>query len=409
MKSIITSLIFSAITLASFAQVSSGEGYYRVQNYMTERYIYVADNRGSLNMQATTAELGAIELWKGHDKTISDPASVIYVKDLTGQKKDYDFQTQGTGVNAIIDYPVSIYENKSTNPVTHRIFGRNSGLTRYIGDGTNSEMTIKNEQGYATSQGKPNDLFNLWIFHKMSSDGNEYFGVRPEIEAGGEHYATIYAGFPFSCASEGMKAYYVTQVGNGQAALKEIKGTVPEGTPVIIKCAGSTPSANRLDLGGSASAILGNQLYGVYFHNTSLKHKNLTPFNKSTMRILGKLSDGSIGFIKSDTTQYLQRNHAYLIVPEGSADEIKLVSEADFNDQPKDPDITAIGSINKDESKPALRIEGLTLYVDNGATVEVYTITGQLVRKGALSKLALPAAGIYIVKSGSHVTKLIAR
>lgn len=126
----------SAIALSSFAGVHEGEGYYRVQNFLTERYIYVTDNRGSLNMQATTAELGAIEIWKGYEKTISDPATVIYVKDLDGKGRDFDLQDAGHWSENHHRLPVSIIENASTKPLTHRIFGRNSGLTRYIGDGT---------------------------------------------------------------------------------------------------------------------------------------------------------------------------------------------------------------------------------------------------------------------------------
>lgn len=399
MKSILTTFFASAIALSSFAGVHEGEGYYRVQNFLTERYIYVTDNRGSLNMQATTAELGAIEIWKGYEKTISDPATVIYVKDLDGKGRDFDLQTQGTGVKTIIDYPVSIIENASTKPLTHRIFGRNSGLTRYIGDGTGSPAVIKNERGYASSQLQPNDKANFWILHKITTDGSQYFGVEPEINAGGDYYTTIFAGFPFSTASDGMKAYYVSKVGNGMAALKEISGTVPTGTPVIIKCSASTPSGNRLNIGGSASAISGNRLGGVYFNNTSLKHKNQTPYDKETMRVLGTLSDGSVGFVTSDI-KFLPRNKAYLTVPAGSPAEIRLVSEEEF-------DKSAIITVKTD--KVSMRIEGMTLYVDGDATVEVYTVTGQLVRRGRFSSLQLPAPGIYIVKSGATVAKLIAR
>ena len=99
MKKSILTLIASAIALSASA-VIDGDGYYRVQNYTTGRYIYVLDNKGSLNFQATTAELGAIELWKDHGRTISDPATIIYVKDLDGRGRSFDLQTQGTGVKS---------------------------------------------------------------------------------------------------------------------------------------------------------------------------------------------------------------------------------------------------------------------------------------------------------------------
>lgn len=399
MKSILTTFIASSIAITTLAGVHEGEGYYRVQNYLTARYVYVTDNRGSLNFQATTAELGAIELWKGEDKTISDPASVIYIKDLDGKGRDFDLQTQGTGVKTIIDYPVSIIENKSTKPLTHRIFGRNSGLTRYIGDGTGSDAVIDLERGYASSQLPGGDKANLWLFKKISTSDN-YFGITPDLRNGNEYYSTIYAGFPFSLASQGMKAYYITKVGNGMAAIKEISGTVPAGTPVIVKCAASTASGNKLNVGGTASALSGNRLGGVYFNNTSLKHKNQTPYDKETMRVLGTLSDGSVGFVTSNTLKFLPRNKAYLTVPAGSPAEIRLVSEEEF-------DHASIISVNKD--RVSVRIEDMTLIVEGDTPVEVYTVTGQLVRRGNFSSLLLPAPGIYIVKTSSTATKLIAR
>lgn len=399
MKLIFTTLIASVIALSAQARIVGGEGYYRVQNYMTGRYIYVTDNKGELNFQATTAELGAIELWKNYDKTISDPATIIFVKDLDGKGRDYDLQTQGTGVHKIIDYPVSIIDNTKTPQVTHRVFGRNSGMSKYIGDGTSTPGGINNDRGYVTAQGKPNEEFNLWYFHPVTTSDDQYFGIQPEMRSGVDYYATIYAGFPFSTASQGMKAYYVSKVGRGMAALKEVKGTVPSGTPVIIRCEASTPSGNKLNIGGSANSIDDNKLKGVYFCNTSLKHKNLTPYNKETMRVLGTLDDGSVGFVTADI-QYLPRNKAYLEVPAGSPAQIKLVTEDVFNQ-------ASLNSVNMADIR--MRIENRILYVDGDALIEVYTVTGQLVHKGRTRKFILPAPGVYIVKAGSKVSKLLAR
>ncbi len=402
MKLIFTTLIASVIALSAQAKIVGGEGYYRVQNYLTERYIYVTDDKGSLNFQATTAELGAIELWKNYDKTISDPATIIYVKDLDGKGRDYDLQTQGTGVHKIIDYPVSIIQNTKTPKVTHRVFGRNSGMSKYIGDGTNIPSVINKDQGFVTAQGTGNEEFNLWYFHPVTTNEDQYFGIKPEMRSGVDYYATIYAGFPFSFASQGMKAYYISKVGRGMAALKEINGTVPSGTPVIIRCEASTPAGNKLNLGGSANAIHNNKLKGVYFDNPDkIVHYNRTPYNKETMRVLGTLADGSVGFVTADI-QYLPRNKAYLEVPAGSPANIKLVSEAEF-----DHEMASIGSVNMADVK--VRIENRILYVEGDANVEIYTVTGQLVHKGRTHKFILPAPGVYIVKAGSKVSKLLAR
>lgn len=390
MKHLITALIASAIAFSASAKLGD-DGYYRVQNAKTERYIYVLDDKGELNFQATTAELGAIELWMGYEKTISDPATIIYVKGLDSKRQNFDLQTQGTGVKAIIDWPVTIYYDRRTD--NYSIYGRNSGVVRYIGDATK----FASEQGWVTCIG--NTEYFRWHFHPLTTDDSNYFGITPEFQQGADHYATLYADFPFDFHSEGMTAYYVSSVENGTAYIKEITGTVAKGTPVIIKCSSAVPSGNKLNLGGNGSAISGNMLKGVYFNNNDLVHKNRTPNNKATMRVLGRLSDGSIGFVTSNE-QFLARNKAYLVVPAGTPAELKMEVASS----------AAIGTVTSDAV--SISINGLELSVDGAEDAVVYNITGQLISRSANANshaISLPAPGIYIVKAGSKVAKIIAR
>ena len=85
---------------------------------------------------------------------------------------------------------------------------------------------------------------------------------------------------PTPAIPEGMTVYYVTSYADGVAYIYPIEGTVPKGTPVIIKCSSPFTAGNKLDLGGEAAPISYNKLKGVYFNNTSLLHKNLTPMTR---------------------------------------------------------------------------------------------------------------------------------
>ena len=105
MKRLILSIFAGLLSLHICAQIT-GDGYYRVSNYKTGRYAYVTDNTGSINVQATTAEMGAIQLWTDHSRTYSDPASVIYIekKGSNSGGDYYDLQSQGTSTYSIIGY-----------------------------------------------------------------------------------------------------------------------------------------------------------------------------------------------------------------------------------------------------------------------------------------------------------------
>ena len=107
MKKII--LLFSCfltICMAStFAQIA-GDGYYRVYNRYTTRYIYVYDATGSINVTKGTADMGAIQTRLNIETAYTDPASVIYIKCVDAENEKYDLKAQGTSVHDIFGYYV---------------------------------------------------------------------------------------------------------------------------------------------------------------------------------------------------------------------------------------------------------------------------------------------------------------
>ena len=68
---------------------------------------------------------------------------------------------------------------------------------------------------------------------------------------------------------------------------------------------------------------------GVYFNNGTKKHNNQMAYDSKTMRVLGVMSDGKLGFITANI-DFIPANTAYLVVPANSPSEIKLVSESDY-------------------------------------------------------------------------------
>lgn len=402
-SNILKAALCAALCAATVTEMSAkleGDGYYRVQNAKSERYIYVLDNTGKLNFEATTADLGALELWKGYDRTVSDPATVIYVKDVTGSNRDFDFMAQGTGVMEMIDHSVSVKLVSGTED-TYHIFGRDSGIARYIGDGTVDDA----DKGRVSSTQPANSEWVRWRMHPITCNDDQYFGITPDVEADGAYYASFYAAFPFSTASEGMEAFYVSKIDGNKAVISKIKGTVAAGTPVIIKTDSAQPSQNKLNLGGEATAPADNLLGGVYFKNESLSHNNVTSYDSRTMRLLGTTSDGKPGFVTSIDT-YLPRNKAYLNVPEGTPAELRILTEEEY-----DAYLASVGSIEAG-AEVRMYVDGLTLHVEgltDGMEVRVCDITGRTVYVGRNSSIALPVPGMYIARVGNHVGKFVAQ
>ena len=319
MKKYIFALFSLLFAISSFAQLN-GNGSYRVKNVASERYITVIDNRGSINVGTTSADLGAVRLYKGFDNVVSNPASILYVEETAS---GYKFYAQGTDTYQIIGYYLKLRKLADNKYMAYQSA---SGLTMYLGDPEKSNVV----DGPLGTNAKGD--YNKWYILPVDDSSDNYFGFTPEVKCGGNYYASFYASFPFSKVSKDLKFYYVYMVSNGMAVYKELSGeSVPASTPIIVKCSSDKPSANKVDIvANKASVPSDNLLGGVYFCNESNdNHRNVVAYDPQTMRVLGVMSTGELGYVKA-TIDYLPANRSYLKVPAGSPDEIKLVSYDEY-------------------------------------------------------------------------------
>ncbi|MCD8290406.1 MAG: hypothetical protein LUC91_02770, partial [Prevotella sp.] len=323
-----------ASVLTAFAQYT-GDGYYRVQNVKTERYIVVIDDKGSINFSTTDADLGALRSYEGYDAVVSNPGSIIYAE-KNGTANEYRLYSQGTDTYSIVGVYLKLHENGDG---TYKAYATKSGMTKYLAD----EDDVYNP-GYLNTWGTSSktDYISNWnILPVDASDENSYFGLTPEYTVDDGYYLSFYASFPFSFASDGMTAYYIDKVGTaedgyGLAVWKEITDEMkPAATPMIVKCSSTEPTNNKLNLLSSSSVSISESLLsGVYFCNTErTTHHNVVDYNPSTMRVLGITSTGSIGFVTAsvDDLPYIPANTAYLNVPEGTASELHLVTDEEYD------------------------------------------------------------------------------
>lgn len=353
-------------------------GYYRVYNKASERYVYVCDNTGSINVQTTSADMGAIQLWKEYERTISDPASIIYVNNLSGglDNSAYDIGGQGTSIHKMIGHYVQLYPEQDSD--AWKLFVTQSGLVKYLAD----DETSDSEYGRMGTNAKGE--YRKWVAVPIDLERN-YFGVQPKFSIGEKYYKPFYADFAFSFAGTGMKAYYISEIYKHIAVIKEVEDEViAANTPVIIECSAAEASANKLNLylnqGGHPE---GNLMKGIYFNNPYRPKSPdaRTKFDPSCMRVLGILEDGTLGFVHSDET-HLTSNEAYLTVPADAPEELVVMTEDEL-------------AAYKDFEA------GINYPADKKSVSGVYSITG--LKIADKMHPALPK-GVYIV-NGRKVTK----
>ena len=331
-------------SLAISAQTTLTEGFYRVQNHISKRYLYVRDCTGDIS--SLGADMGSIELWLGQENAISDPSCIMY---FSKHSSAWDIQSQATGVYELTGHYMTI----SLFAGGYTVY--NSG--QYLYDITKNNTTPRGKLGAKTDKEMSGYTgYKVWDVLPVNSATDQYFGLKPTISASGAYYTTFYADFAFTPQSENTKVWCVTTVDkkNGIAVIKQMNGTIPRSQPVIIQSSSPEPSKNRVDLanaGGTAPSA--NKLTGVYFSNGDRSFEVHTgdpayvEWNPQTMRLLGKDSNGKLAFTNNPAdlvqteidpgtgtwrdAKVIPHNQAYLKVEAGCPATLQIMTEEEYN------------------------------------------------------------------------------
>lgn len=380
-------LLGCATMLGAQAQLN-GAGYYRVKNVTSGRYMSLSDDHSrGVDFNSCTADCGAMQTSKIMDNIYSDPGSIFYLDHIDGVS--YNVVGQGTSLHDIINYYIYI------SPVGsyYKIYQEQKGQRVTLSDLDDVE---EDESYVATTGGK-----TTWYITPLNTTDN-YIGVKPTISVGDKHYAAVFAGYPYTLGA-GMKAYYINKVieNEGVVIIKELTGTIPANTPVLIECSSTDISKNQITPVLNSDAVPSDNLaIGVYFclGDRWSAHYNSTKFDPATMRVLSLNTYGNLAV--STSTQNLKTvmiepkgadgkhltitaipaNSWYIPVSSSAPSELKLVTAEQYATGIKD--ITV---------KPA------SLY-------NVYTLEGVQIKKNAASISDLHQ-GIYIINGKKVVIK----
>lgn len=380
-------LLGCATMLGAQAQLS-GAGYYRVKNVSSGRYMSLSDDHSrGVDFNSCTADCGAMQTSKIMDNIYSDPGSIFYLDHIDGVS--YNVVGQGTSLHDIINYYIYI------SPVGsyYKIYQEQKGQRVTLSDLDDVE---EDESYVATTGGK-----TTWYITPLNTTDN-YIGVKPTISVGDKHYAAVFAGYPYTLGT-GMKAYYINKVieNEGVVIIKELTGTIPAKTPVLIECSSTDISKNQITPVLNSDAVPSDNLaMGVYFclGDRWSAHYNSTKFDPSTMRVLSLNTYGNLAVSTSTqnlktvmieprgadgkhlTVTAIPANSWYIPVSSSAPSELKLVTAEQYATGIKD--ITV---------KPA------SLY-------NVYTLEGVQIKKNATSISDLHP-GIYIINGKKVVIK----
>ena len=373
--------------LGAQAQLS-GAGYYRVKNVSSGRYMSLSDNQSrGVDFNSCTADCGAMQTSKIMDNIYSDPGSIFYLDHIDGVS--YNVVGQGTSLHDIINYYIYI------SPVGsyYKIYQEQKGQRVTLSDFDDVE---EDESYVATTGGK-----TTWLITPLNTTDN-YIGVKPTISVGDKHYAAVFAGYPYTLGA-GMKAYYINKVieDEGVVIIKELTGTIPAKTPVLIECSSTDISKNQITPVLNSDAVPSDNLaMGVYFclGDRWSAHYNSTKFDPSTMRVLSLNTYGNLAV--STSTQNLK---TVMIEPRGADGKHLTVTAIPANSW-----YIPVSSSAPSEMKMVTAEQYATgikdITVKPASLYNVYTLEGVQIKKNATSISDLHP-GIYIINGKKVVIK----
>ena len=338
------------MTLSAFAQLDNG--FYRIKNNTTGRYIVMYDPYVLVNKGTGTVNMSALQTITSFNTVRSHMGSVWYMEAKGDSQYDLYCQHSSLGANSSGFYPKLFSLGGS-----YRVYGEYSGFTKYLSDSDDEDTG----EGYVSVSG----LNINWDF--IPIDGDNYIGIEPETNADGYYWATFMSGFPFKLGS-GMKAFYVNNITDNRFSMEEMGSEIPAKIPVLLRLNGGSPSDNKISLmkSSSASAPSDNKMYGAWYSsNLGGRHGDWNVKCESYNRILGE-SGGRLAFVRG--SGIIEHNRGYIDASSNAGDAIIL-------------DTSGINTIEK----------------DNDTEKGIYTLTGQKVPEGKT-----PRPGIYI-KDGQKV------
>jgi len=328
MKRVIISALVSILTPTLATAQLSGNGFYRVQNNASQRYITINDDIiGQVNTSSTTADLSNIVTWRGFDYVKSNPASIIYIESVSGK---YNLSAQGTSVYKIAGGRAYV-DIKDQGNGTYSFSVSYSGAQVYLYDDTKSS-----DKG-GVRQSSSNQDYRYWKLLPINTSEN-YLGLQPTVQVGDSYYGTLYADYAFKRVSDGIKIYYINAEDEGRCRLKEITSEViPAATPIIFKCSSNDPAQNMvMPVTDEAEKPTDNYLAGTYFASTTNKHKEYVEYDDATMHVLGVGADGQLSFVTAKSTdlvndgQHIPMNTCWLRLFNNLTGEFTVLDESQY-------------------------------------------------------------------------------
>lgn len=296
----------------------NGDGYYRIRNAATGRYVYLKDGKGSIDYENRTPDLTGIGL-NSYNANKADDASTIFYIQQVGDVSDnkYDITCQGVTLSTVLGKYTRLAKSANGGYYAYANYSNGAAVVSwFLKDGTNRTASYEGQMSYTTSQAADNA--RVWELVPLTfSDASDPKkpasapGLQPTIKGKGQ--GGYWGSYNFTnniWLPEGIVVYYVALV-KGNIVMKPFGSQyVPANMPFVACMPNATAALNPYQLVSPMVRDLpqnpaDNYLRGTKFASSRVNAEgkvvnDYTAFNPAFQRVLG-FNNGQIGFVADPT------------------------------------------------------------------------------------------------------------
>ena len=164
MRKIIFLLFALCVANTAFAQLS-GNGFYRVQNVGTQRYLTFVTREVFKTADGLDVDMSQAMISKKWDAVINDPGSIVYISSISG---GYDLQSQGIDSYSLMSIPLSITSTTGGYICSGTVHASGATATKTLYDWGGQNLT----EGYLTTSNTGN---GVWSIKPVRANSSNYF------------------------------------------------------------------------------------------------------------------------------------------------------------------------------------------------------------------------------------------
>ena len=213
--------------------------------------------------------------------------------------------------NQLLSYSKGLYVHDQVNARGLQAVGVAGGSARFVAGTVVGQLGIyAGDSFHANTSGDIRFIDHCPSVHNADHNFTVEEVTSLPVTISPAKYATFFAPCNVTLPEEGLKAYYVSTVGDGYASMTEITGVIPANTGVLLYADVTESTTYNLTIGGEATEVESNLMEGTVASSYVAKESYVLSMQNSVVGFYKALMNKENGtaFLNNGFKAYLPAN-----------------------------------------------------------------------------------------------------